>query len=613
MLFEFPFQPLTYVPDTSQQNIYAFQSLRSFVSYLAFSKFQVLFLYRMSKRWIVKAAAGEENIDSLSKELNIHPILSNILLQRGVSTYEEAKKFFRPQLSELHNPFLMKDMEKAIDRIVKAMMNGEKILVYGDYDVDGTTSVALVYSYLRTKKAMVNFYLPDRYKEGYGISTAGIDWALKHQYSLIIALDCGIKSNDKIDYAKKLGIDFIICDHHLPGEKIPDACAVLDPKRSDCTYPYKELTGCGIGFKLVQAFNELHGLPFSDIEPYLDLVVASIGSDIVPITEENRILAYYGLEKLNTNPRKGFKAILELANVKKKLTVSDVVFTIGPRINAAGRIEDARRSVELLISEDTEDANTAGQVLNQMNLERRELDASITESALQQIRDDSSFNARKSTVVFNPEWHKGVLGIVASRLTEHYYRPTIVLTQSGDSVTGSARSVKDFDIHSALEKCSDLLVQFGGHRFAAGLTLKVENVENFSKRFDEVVAAAIEEKMTVQEIEIDAEIDLVDLTPSFFNVLKQFAPFGPGNQSPLFVTKNVLSKGMPRVVGSNHLKLSVFQNQFNAFDSIAFQQAERLEMVSENRTFSICYHLEENEWNGNVTLQLNIKDIREEN
>ena len=564
----------------------------------------------MEKRWTLKPSGDKRKVELLSEVLNINPILANLLVQRGVTTFHEAKKFFRPEITDLHDPFLMKDMDKAIDRIIKAIHEKEKILIYGDYDVDGTTSVALVYSFLENLHPFVEYYLPDRYKEGYGVSFAGVDWAKEHGYTLIIALDCGIKANDKVDYASQLGIDFIICDHHIPGEELPKAEAVLDPKRMDCPYPYKELTGCGIGFKLIHAFAETQGLPFSEVAGYLDLVVVSIASDIVPVTGENRILAYFGLDKLNTHPRPGFKAILELTKTKRKLTITDVVFIIGPRINAAGRIEDAKRSVELMISENPEEALSAGKGLNLLNTERKELDSTITEQALQLIREDLEYEKKKTTVLFNPQWHKGVLGIVASRLTEHHYRPTIVLTQSGETISGSARSVKDFDIYVAIEKCSDLLEQFGGHKFAAGLTMKPENVKPFSIKFDEVVSSIIEEKMLTQEIEVDAEINLSDVSFSFFKILKQFAPFGPGNLSPVFVTNNILSRGPAKIVGANHMKFFAHQPPSPSFDAIAFQQADQIEKISEKNPFQLCYHLEENEWNGQIVLQLNVKDIK---
>jgi len=563
------------------------------------------------KRWTLKPHGEPETVKQLARELNINFIIANLLAQRGIKTFDEAKKFFRPSLNDLHDPFLMKDMEKAIDRIERALGDGEKILVYGDYDVDGTTAVALVYSFLKTFYANVDFYLPDRYKEGYGISTQGIDYAAANNFSLIIALDCGIKSVDKIAYANEKKIDFIICDHHRPGEKIPDAVAVLDPKRSDCEYPFKELSGCGIGFKLVQAFALKHDIPFDDLLQYLDLVAVSTAADIVPIVGENRVLTYFGLHWLNKNPRPGIQAILELTNVKKQLTVSDIVFIIGPRINAAGRIQDARQAVDLLITANKEDALTEGKKTNETNLERRTIDSAITEHALQLVEEVENFHDKKSTVLFHCEWHKGVIGIVASRLTEKYYRPTVVLTESNGMATGSARSVKGFDVYNAIESCSDLLEQFGGHMYAAGLTMKLENVEKFQERFEEVVSSTIEEHMLVQQIEIDADVKLSALTPAFFNLLKQFAPFGPGNMHPVFRSTEVWDTGYAKIVGSNHLKFSATQygNSKINFNAIGFNLGEYLPLVNRKLPFSICYTVEENEYNGKISLQLNVKDI----
>ncbi len=563
------------------------------------------------KRWAIKPPGTIEIVRTLSKELNISLVLANLLVQRGVKSFDEAKKFFRPSLDDLHDPYLMKDMAQAIERLERALGDGEKILVYGDYDVDGTTAVALVYSFLKTLDANVDYYLPDRYKEGYGISTLGIDYAAENNFSLIIALDCGIKSVDKIEYANGKKIDFIICDHHRPGETIPEAVAVLDPKRDDCEYPFKELSGCGIGFKLVQAFAMKHDIPFEDLLPYLDLVAVSTAADIVPITGENRVLTFFGLNWLNENPRPGIQAILELANVKKRVTVSDIVFIIGPRINAAGRMQDARQAVELLITANKEDALSEGKKTNETNLERRSVDSSITEHAFRMIEDDELHHAKKTTVLFHPEWHKGVIGIVASRLTEKYYRPTIVLTESNGMATGSARSVKDFDIYNAIESCSDLLEQFGGHMYAAGLTLKLENVKLFQEKFEDVVSSTIEEHMLVQQVEIDSDLMLSEVTPSFFNVLKQFAPFGPGNMQPVFRSTEVWDTGYAKIVGSNHLKFTATQadNSKIYFNAIGFNLGEYLPRISRKLPFSICYTIEENEFNGKVSLQLNVKDI----
>lgn len=566
----------------------------------------------MDKRWVLKPQGDVEVVNRLAGELRINKILVNLLVQRGITTYDEAKKFFRPSLDDLHDPFLMRDMDKAIERIGEALAKKEHILVYGDYDVDGTTAVSLVYTFLKGYSGNIGYYIPDRYKEGYGISRQGIDWAKENGYSLIIALDCGIKSNDKIEYAKTLGVDFIICDHHRPGAEIPDAVAVLDPKRNDCEYPYKELSGCGIGFKLIQAFAQANHVPFVQLEQFLDLVAISISADIVPITGENRILAFYGLQRLNKEPRPGIKAILELSGIRKELVINDIVFTIAPRINAAGRIEHGEKAVELLIQKKEDLASFLGDDINEQNTTRKNLDTLITDQALQQIERDDSFRNRKSTVVYNSEWHKGVIGIVASRLTDKYYRPTIVLTRSNGHVSGSARSVKDFDVYNAIESCSDLLEQFGGHMYAAGLTMKEENVEAFSKRFEKIVSETIEDRMLTREIEVDAELMLKDITPSFYRILKQFAPFGPGNMAPIFRTTGVRDNGRGRVVGNNHLKLSLTQEELNSslYDGIAFQLGHHHPMVEQQESFDVVYHVEENTFNGRTSLQLNIKDLK---
>ncbi len=564
----------------------------------------------MEKRWVFKEQGDLVAIGILAGELKINPILINLLVQRGIKTYADAKHFFRPSLDFLHDPFLMKDMDVAVARIEEAIRQKENILVYGDYDVDGTTAVALVYSFLKTFHGDIGYYIPDRYKEGYGISTQGIDWAKENGYSLIIALDCGIKAVDKIEYANSQGVDFIICDHHRPGDTLPAAVAILDPKRNDCDYPFKELSGAGVGFKLIQAISQQNNMPFSQLDQYLDLVAISIAADIVPITGENRILAYFGLQKVNSQPRPGIKAILELSNFKKELTISDIVFTIAPRINAAGRVEHGNKAVELLISKNEDLASFLGDDINENNITRKGLDAQITEEALKIVEEDESFAGRKSTVVYSPEWHKGVIGIVASRLTEKYYRPTIVLTKSNGVVSGSARSIKDFDIYNALESCSELLEQFGGHMYAAGLTMKEENVEAFRRRFEEVVAANLTEEMLTREIEVDCILNLNDITPGFFKILKQFAPFGPDNMAPLFRTDGVRDNGKGRVVGNNHLKFSLMQDQAQgAYDGIGFQLGHHHPMI-EAEPFDIVYHIEENNFNGRTTLQLNIKDLK---
>jgi single-stranded-DNA-specific exonuclease len=567
----------------------------------------------MQKRWNIKPKADSSVVAQLASDLNIDNMIANILVQRGINSFDEAKKFFRPSLNDLYDPFLMKDMDKAIERLNRAIANNEKILIYGDYDVDGTTAVALVYSFLKkivTDK--IEYYIPDRYSEGYGISFQGVDYAKENNFTLIIALDCGIKAIDKINYANEKNVDFIICDHHLPGDKLPTAIAVLDPKRSDCSYPFKELCGCGIGFKLVQAYAKTNHIAFDELMEYLDLTAISIAADIVPIVDENRILCYYGLEQINNNPRRGVKTILDLAGIKKQVKVNELVFTIAPRINAAGRIETGRNAVDLLLSDNHELASLSGQTLNTNNTDRRTLDTTITQQALSMLEENEEWVNRKSTVLFHNDWHKGVVGIVASRLIEKHYKPTIVLTESNGKATGSARSVKDFDVHTAIEACADLLEQFGGHKYAAGLTLKLENVAAFQQRFEEVVSATIEEYMLTPEIEIDAEIDLEDITPKFYRILKQFEPFGPGNMSPVFLTKGLIDKGYSRIVGINHLKMdiqSVHNNQLS-FPAIAFGMANHFEEVCAKNAFDACYVIEENEFNGNVSLQLNIKDLK---
>ncbi len=575
----------------------------------------------MEKRWSLKPHANEAVVNQLASELGMDKVLANMLVQRGISTFEEAKTFFRPSLTDLHDPFLMKDMDKAIARIELAIERNEKILVYGDYDVDGTTAVALVFSFLKKlpvftgkeiRKDFVDYYIPDRYAEGYGISFQGVDYAKQNGFALIIALDCGIKSIDKIDYANEHKIDFIICDHHRPGDTLPNAVAILDPKRNDCSYPYDELCGCGVGFKLIQAFAQKNNIPFDSLTEYLDLTAISIASDLVPITDENRTLCYFGLEQLNKNPRKGIKAILDLANIKKEITINELVFTVGPRINAAGRIETGRNAVALLVSDNHDDAKTSGLNINITNTERRSLDVTITQHALSLIDENKELMNRKSTVLFHSDWHKGVIGIVASRLIEKYYRPTIILTESNGKATGSARSVKDFDVYNAIEACSDLLEQFGGHKYAAGLTMKVENVALFQQRFEAVVSSTIEDHMLIPEIEIDAEIELHQITPKFFRILKQFAPFGPGNMSPVFMTKGLIDKGYVRIVGNNHLKLDLesANNPKESFSTIAFGQAQHFDAALRRSIFNGCYAIEENEYNGKVSLQLNMKDMK---
>ncbi|TZF85703.1 single-stranded-DNA-specific exonuclease RecJ (plasmid) [Pedobacter sp. BS3] len=564
----------------------------------------------MQKRWVQQHITDSESVKRLKESLQVDEILASLLVKRQVTDFDAARSFFRPELNHLHDPFLMKDMDIAIQRIEKAIAREERVLIYGDYDVDGTTSVALVYSFFRKYIRNINFYIPDRYKEGYGISTAGIDYAASHGYSLIIALDCGIKSIDKIAYANQKNIDFIICDHHLPGAELPQACAVLDPKRKDCAYPYKELSGCGIGYKLVQAYSQKNNLPADELECYLDLVAVSIASDIVPITGENRVLAWYGIKKLNENPCTGLSALMDVAGRKSAYTISDIVFTIGPRINAAGRIDDAKHAVNLLIADNHHVARDKGVLINLKNTERKEHDITITEQALEMLDADIHTSTRKTTVVYNQNWHKGVIGIVASRLTEKYYRPTIVLTQSNDHVAGSARSVVGFDLYEALSSCSDLLEQFGGHKYAAGLTMKEENVPAFRQRFEEVVSQTITDDMLVQEITIDACMELENITPKFFRILNQFAPFGPGNMAPVFLSKKVYVNGSASIVGNNHLKMMVYQDNSPVFECIGFGLGHHFAEIRKGIPFDICYTIEERIWKEKKSVQLNIKDIR---
>jgi len=578
----------------------------------------------MEKCWVLKPPGDAQKGKELSGKLGIDLALADLLVQRGINTFDEARTFFRPSLDDLFDPFLMKDMDKAIARIDQAIDKKENILVYGDYDVDGTSAVSLVYTFLHSFHSAIDFYIPDRYDEGYGISVKGIDFAAETNVKLIIALDCGIKAVEKVAYASSKGIDFIICDHHRPGAEIPSAAAVLDPKRSDCVYPYKELSGCGIGFKLIQAYSELKNLPFSNLTQYLDLVAISIASDIVDITGENRILAYFGLKLINTRPRPGLEALLRYSAMMKnddgmggcvfirELTITDLVFMIGPRINAAGRIESGKNSVRLLITKDMEEAMRVAVQINAQNTERKTLDTLATQQAIGMIGADDELRSAKSTVIYHPDWHKGVIGIVASRLTETYYRPTIVLTLSNGLITGSARSVRDFDIYEVVDACSDLLEHFGGHKFAAGLSLKPENLEAFKVRFETAVRNRLKGVELFPVLEVDALLPLNSINSRFYGILKQFAPFGPGNMAPLFMTKGVMDAGGSRIVGKNHLKLSVVHPDISGgpFAAIAFQQGERYGLIEKQIPFNICYHIEENEWNGSVNLQLNVKDIK---
>lgn len=561
-------------------------------------------------RWTLKPKQNEEQIRALAETLHVDLLIAELLLQRGISSYEEARKFFRPQLSDLHDPFLMKDMELAVKRIEDAIEGNENILVYGDYDVDGTTAVALLSSYLLTSYPNVATYIPDRYKEGYGISYAGIDFAEDNDFKLIIALDCGVKAIEKISYAREKGIDFIICDHHRPGIKIPDAVAVLDPKRDDCNYPYDELCGCGIGFKLIQALNIKREDSFDELIPYLDLVATAIGADIVPITGENRILAYFGLEVINSAPRTGFKAIIKNIR-KKKLTITDVVFIIAPRINAAGRMKHGQYAVNLLTEQNLELALKYASDIEEFNTSRKGLDQEITEEALAMILLNKEED-RFTSVVYKDTWHKGVIGIVASRLTETYYRPTLVFTKSGDKLAASARSVKGFDVYNALESCADSIEQFGGHKYAAGLTLVEEQYEIFKSQFEKVVAETIDPSLLTPEISIDTKLDLDQISPKLLRILKQFAPFGPGNMTPVFMAENLKDTGYAKGVGdeNKHLKLAVTQGGSGPVGAIGFNLGSKLPVVQNGKPFSAVFSLEENEWNGLVSLQLKVRDLR---
>jgi single-stranded-DNA-specific exonuclease len=562
-------------------------------------------------RWTLKPKPAEALVQKLSASLGIDFPIAQLLVQRGIDTYEKAKDFFRPSLSGLHDPYLMKDMEKAVARIEKAIAQGENILVFGDYDVDGTTSVALMSSYLRTIHPNVDTYIPDRYAEGYGVSYMGIDYAHDNDMTLIIALDCGVKAIDKVAYAKEKGVDFIICDHHRPGPTLPDAVAVLDPKRDDCEYPFDELCGCGVGFKLISALSRKRDQPFSDLLPYLDLVATAIGADIVPIIGENRILAYHGLEVINKAPRAGFEAIIQQMK-KQSMTITDVVFIIAPRINAAGRMKHGNHAVTLLTETNLEQAQIYAGEIEQYNADRKEADKTITQEALNQIIENQEENC-KTTVVYQEDWHKGVIGIVASRLTETYYRPTLVFTKSGDKLAASARSVKGFDVYNALHECAEYIEQFGGHKYAAGLTLLPENYESFKACFEKVVARSCEANLLIPEISIDAAIDLADITPKFYRILKQFAPYGPGNMHPTFMTENLVDTGQGKKVGADktHLKISVTQNGHGKpIGGIGFNIGDKYDLITNKKPFKAAYVLDENEWNNRISLQLRLKDIK---
>ena len=561
-------------------------------------------------RWTLKPKPEPSKLKHLSQALQVEDSVASLLLLRGIETYEQARYYFRPSLDELHDPFLMKDMDIAVDRIEKAMTAGENILVFGDYDVDGTSSVALMSSYLKTRTEAVATYIPDRYEEGYGVSIKGIDFAHDNDISLIIALDCGIKAIDKVAYAKEKGIDFIICDHHRPGAELPDAVAILDPKREDCSYPYDELCGCGVGFKLVQALASKEGKTTEDLIEYLDLVATAIGADIVPITGENRILAYFGLQVINHNPRAGIKAIIEQTN-KKELTITDVVFIVAPRINAAGRMKHGNHAVALLTEEDPELAKKYALEIEQFNTDRKEADRLITQEALMQI-EESKEHERFTSVVYHESWHKGVIGIVASRLIETYYRPTLVFTRSGDRLAASARSVSGFDVYNALEACSIHIEQFGGHKYAAGLTLKEENYGAFKQAFEDEVSKTIDRSLLTPEIRVDMVIDLNQITPKFYRILKQFAPFGPGNMAPVFMSENLQDTGYGKCVGEDdkHLRVTVQQKNSDRIVGIGFNLGDKCDIITHKRPFKAVYSIDENHWQGNVSLQLKLRDIK---
>jgi single-stranded-DNA-specific exonuclease len=569
----------------------------------------------MDKIWNYKKQGDLNEVKHLSAALNVNMVIARLLVQRGIKTFNEAKSFFRPRLSDLLNPFLMKDMDKAVTRIEQAIGNKEKVLIYGDYDVDGTTSVAMMYSFLKSRIEQIEYYIPNRYSEGYGISPQSINYAIDNGFTLVIALDCGIKAVEKIADARERGLDFIICDHHNPGDQIPPAVAVLDPKQPECKYPNKELSGCGVGFKLLQAYCQKNNLEQDEVFDMLDLLVVSIASDIVPITGENRVMAYYGLKKLNTTPGIGLQTIINLAGLAEtEITISDIVFKIGPRLNASGRIEHGKKSVQILVSDSEEKSDIIGGEIDSFNEIRKTLDRDITQEALDMIEASDELKFMNSTVLYNRDWHKGVVGIVASRVTEQYFRPSIILTESNGLATGSARSVRDFDLYEAIGKCSDLLESYGGHMYAAGLTLKIENIPAFRQRFEEIVTSQITNLQQTQTIEIDAKITLSEITPRFYRILKQFAPFGPHNMSPVFVTEDVYDAGTSRLVGKNqeHLKLDLVEPDVNSgiFAGIAFNQKNAFELITSGSPFDICYSIAENDYRGKVNLQLFIKDIK---
>ena len=562
----------------------------------------------MQKRWKILAADRQKS-DSLQQALKISPVICDILVKRGVVTFEESKKYFRPELKDLHDPWLMKDMDKAVERIISAINNNEKILVFGDYDVDGTTSVACMYRFLKKIHSNLDFYIPHRYREGYGVSKAGIDFANENGFDLIISLDCGIKSIELIKYAKDLDIDFIVCDHHLPDEELPPAVAILNPKQKDCNYPYKELCGCGVGFKLISALAPQFGLSDDDIYESLDLVATAIAADIVPMTGENRILAYYGLKKANENPNNGIKALGFLSGLKTELHINNLVFIIAPRVNAAGRMDDARKAVQMFIAESYNEALQYAEMLHSDNTDRKEADGNITGEALTLISDNKEWLEKKSTVVYRSHWHKGVVGIVASRLIEHYYRPTIVLTQSGEYAAGSARSVPGFNLYEAVHACREHLIGYGGHFAAAGLTLEIDKIDAFRNKFEEIVSATIHPELLIPEIIIDAEINFRDIQWSFYNILQQMEPFGPENLRPVFVAKKVWNTGYSKIVKEEHIKFSLKQTN-TVFTGIGFKMADKFHLLQMSKPIDVVFKIDENEWNGSKTLQLRVVDFR---
>jgi single-stranded-DNA-specific exonuclease len=562
----------------------------------------------MQKRWNI-LKADEKKVNALQQELKINAVICKILVQRDFDSFDTAKHFFRPELDGLHDPWLMKDMDKAVERILSAIDSHEKILVFGDYDVDGTTSVACMYQFLKKIYTNLDFYIPHRYREGYGVSKAGIDFAKENNFTLIISLDCGIKSTDLIGYAKTLGIDFIVCDHHLPDEHLPPAIAILNPKQKDCNYPYKELCGCGVGFKLITALAPQFSLGDEIVFEYLDLVATAIAADIVPITGENRILAYHGLKKVNSNPNKGIKALMQLSSLKQELHINNLVFMIAPRVNAAGRMDDARKAVQMFVAETDDEALHFAEMLHSDNTDRKEADSNITEDALALINENQEWKNNKSTLVFKPHWHKGVVGIVASRLIEHYYRPTIVLTQSGEYAAGSARSVPGFNLYEAIHACRDHLLGYGGHFAAAGMTLELEQVDAFRKKFEEVVSSTIDPELLIPEIVIDAEISLKDIKWPFYNILSQMEPFGPENLRPVFIARRVMDTGYSKIVKEQHVRFSMKQDNA-VITGIGFNMSEKFPLLQMKKPVDIVFKIDENEWNGEKTLQLRMIDLR---